>query len=663
MDNLQFYGVSPSLQFWAYAVLVLPLAAFLLNGLWLGRRNARTAAAVATILIGFSFVAALALAVGWRDEILYRPTLFPAGAALAFDYAWLPFPAPRFAADFGYYLDALSVAMTCIVTGISFLVHLYSVGYMREDRSAGRFFALLPFFTFTMLGLVAAHNIVQTFFFWELVGAASYLLIGFWYEKPSAVAASKKAFILTRLADAFFLAGLLLAGLNAQSFDFSHLTTAATAEVLNRAVGFGGVSVNLLFIVTIFLYAGAWGKSALFPLHVWLPDAMEGPTPVSALIHSATMVVAGVYLTARLFPLFAACPATLHVVELTGVVTAAFAALVACAQTDLKRILAFSTLSQIGYMMFALGVAQPGDATAAGYSASLFHVFTHAFFKCLLFLSAGMVIHAVHGQELKDAGGLRKRLPWTYLVTLIACLAISGVWPFSGFFSKDAILMAALANGHRLTFAVGLATGGLTAFYMFRYFFLVFHGPQSDHAPRGHDAYHEPVVMVLPMLALAVFSVLGGAAKSWYFDCVRPFPAPPWFGQTPPIPAGHGWLPYAALCMAALGIAAAYVLYVQRRLEPGETATSPLWYRWMARKFYLDAVWLYVGRRVGLRGMAQPLATVERRVVNGAFDGGTWLVRSAAWVVRTFQNGRLQFYSALGLLGLCVFYWVEGVGR
>ncbi|HKP95564.1 MAG TPA: NADH-quinone oxidoreductase subunit L, partial [Fibrobacteria bacterium] len=509
----------------AYGVLLLPLFSFLINGLWLGRKSAKASAWTATAFMGATLALALNVALQYRSQAALNADWGRGPAVLAFEHTWMAFsagPGAGLAAKLGFYLDPFSVMMILVIAFISFLVNVYSVGYMKDDPGAGRFFPLLAFFSFSMLGLVVSSNLLATFFFWELVGAASYLLIGFWYAKPSAVAASKKAFILTRFADAFFLMGLLVVGLSVGSFDFVRLNGPEAAAALDRTVGAGWSAFNLLTLGTLGIYLGAWGKSALFPFHVWLPDAMEGPTPVSSLIHSATMVVAGVYLTGRLFPLFSAAAHTLQVVEITGAFTAVFAAAIACTQTDLKRILAFSTLSQLGLMMFALGTGLPG------YGASMFHVFTHASFKCLLFLSAGVVIHAVHGNDVRDIpgaapGGLRKALPRTYWATLIAVLAIAGIWPFSGFFSKEEILHAAWAQSHYGAFLAGLGTGGLTAFYMARYFFLVFHGNQDAHgvrAPgsgnghadsRGHaHPVREGFLMTLPILILAVPSALIG---------------------------------------------------------------------------------------------------------------------------------------------------------
>ncbi len=655
MDNLSLNGVSPTLSLSAYAVLALPFLSFLLNGLGL-RRYPRAAGWSATFLIGLSFVMALALTLGWKQEVLGNPSLFPHGAALAFDHLWVGF-GPHLSARFGYYLDSISIMMTLVITGISFLVHFYSMGYMHGDRSEGRFFSLLSLFTFTMLGLVAAANIVQTFFFWELVGASSYLLIGFWYEKPSAVAASKKAFIITRLADGFFLAGLLLAGLQVQSFDISQFNSVNGIGFLNHEIVVAGFSFNLLFVTCLLLFAGAWGKSAMFPLHVWLPDAMEGPTPVSSLIHSATMVVAGIYLTARLFPLFSANASMLQVVETVGLVTALFGAIVACTQTDLKRILAFSTLSQLGYMMFALGVGGQGEYGSMGFSASMFHVFTHAFFKCLLFLSAGIVIHSIHSQELKDAGGLKEKLPWTYFATLIACLAISGVWPFAGFFSKDEILLTALSNGHYCTFSLALLTGGLTAFYMFRYFFVIFHGSSSTHDQEKHSGPGESWIMVLPVVVLAIPSMLAGFAKETFLTWVKPFGTPIGFASETS-PHHFVWLPYLAMSVALIGIFVAYFRYGFMRTSPGETPSSPFLYRLISRKFYLDEAWMAFARQGIFSGIVRPLAYLEKVIVNGAFDLLGYFARVGSSLASAAQNGRLQLYSGVGLVGLCLLYLI-----
>jgi NADH-quinone oxidoreductase subunit L len=671
----------------AYGILSLPFLSFLINGLWLGRKSAKASAWTATLLMGGTLVLAILMAAGYKTQILGNPGVYPAKAATVFEHTWMTFSigaGPDFAARFSFFLDPISMMMVLVIAFISFLVNVYSIGYMHDDKGMGRFFPLLSFFSFTMLGLVVSGNLAQTFFFWELVGAASYLLIGFWYTKPSAVAASKKAFILTRLADAFFLMGVLVVGVTTGSFDFAKLNGPEAAAALNHTVGAGLFAFNLLTLGTIGIYMGAWGKSAMFPFHVWLPDAMEGPTPVSSLIHSATMVVAGVYLTARLFPLFSAAEHTLRVVEFTGAFTAVFAAAIACTQTDLKRILAFSTLSQLGLMMFALGTG------AAAYPASMFHIFTHAFFKCLLFLSAGVVIHAVHGNDVRDAakaggtakGGLRKALPRTYWATFIAVLAIAGIFPFSGFFSKEEILHAALENGHYGAFLAGLCTSGLTAFYMSRYFFLVFHGSKDGHAAAsahvgddshggsdGHGHSHpirEGVLMTLPILILAVPSALiGFFSQGFFMSNFRPWmrKAMETHAEAAGAHGGAAWLPAVATALALSGFAISWYWYAKRKNAPAYPGrTPPAWYVVLSRKFYIDEAYLFLAKRVGGRWIAAPAEWVERNVVNGSFDKVTGAIKRLAFVQSLLQSGQVQLYIAIALLGLYLLSRLAGLG-
>jgi NADH-quinone oxidoreductase subunit L len=402
------------------------------------------------------------------------------------------------------------------------------------------------------------------------------------------------------------------------------------------------------------IYAGAWGKSAMFPLHGWLPDAMEGPTPVSSLIHSATMVVAGVYLTARLFPLFSAADGTLGLVEVTGAFTALFAAAIACTQTDLKRILAFSTLSQLGLMMAALGTGGGAGEGGLSYTASMFHVFTHAFFKCLLFLSAGVVIHAIHSNDIRDAGGMRKVLPFTYAATLVAVLAIAGIPPFSGYFSKEEILGAAWAGGHYGAFFAGLLTGGLTAFYMTRYFLLVFHGPRGGH--RGDNGHvQESWVMLIPILVLAVPSaVIGWLAKPAFLDRVIPvLPGAFRAGEQFHV----GWLPFAATGLAALGVGAAWLLYGRSgRFVGYPEGREPIWFRLLHRRFYIDNLYVWLAKDAAGRTIAAPTNWLERHIINGSFDALSWFLRRCGGVIVRIQNGQIQLYMALALIGLYALY-------
>jgi NADH-quinone oxidoreductase subunit L len=636
----------------SWVILVFPFVSFVVNGLWLGHKHPDAAG-------WFSVLMAIAC-LGWVSGTVhaYVRVVQETGHAIAlvpWSFTWINFDGVM-AIRVGALIDPISIMMLAVVAIIALMVNIYSMGYMHDDPSRGRFFSLLSLFTFAMMGLVLAADLIQMYMFWELVGVSSYLLIGFWYQKPEAVAASKKAFIVTRFADAFFLLGIVLVGYTTRDFSFLTLNDPDTAVALNRTVSLGFFSVNTLAAGTVLLFAGGWGKSAMFPLHVWLPDAMEGPTPVSSIIHSATMVVAGVYLTARLFPLFSAAGSVLPLVMVVGAFTAIFAAVIACTQMDIKRILAFSTLSQIGYMMFALGVTQPAESGAAietlGYTASMFHVFTHAFFKCLLFLGAGVVIHAVHTNTVAKMGGLRKTLPLTCAGTLVACLAIAGIFPFSGFFSKDEILLAALASGHRVVLAMGLITGALTAFYMFRYFFLIFGGESRNHAHH----IHETRSMTLPILLLAIPSVAAG----WYFKDI-------FMNQVLPPGVSHGshntfgsWVPWAATVAAVLGIAVAWWMYQRRTPGPQTFATEgrPGWYRVIQNKFYIDEVWLWFARRLMIGGVAPACRWVDRTLVDGSVNGSADALQGGCKLVRAAHNGLMYLYIGVNALGVMVLYWL-----
>ncbi|WP_417914890.1 NADH-quinone oxidoreductase subunit L [Candidatus Electronema sp. JM] len=622
--------------FHSYLILLFPLFSFAVIGLGHLNSDNKFVAKFAIMMSSLSLGYALLTVLAYLSQ--------PKHTLLAYDAAWLNF-APGLTANLGMYLDPISVMMLVVVTVISLLVNIYSVGYMKGDRSFNRFFALLALFTFSMLGLVTSGNIFQMFVFWELVGVSSYSLIGFWYEKPSAVAASKKAFIITRFADAFFLMGILLVSFHSQAFGFQALNSPETANLLKEA--------GVLTIGTLLIFCGGWGKSAMFPLHVWLPDAMEGPTPVSSIIHSATMVVAGVYLTARMFPLFAASETTLFVIQCIGAFTALFAAVIAVTQMDIKRILAFSTLSQLGYMIFSLGVAKVcaegghhgADVNALGFSASMYHVFTHAFFKCMLFLGAGAVIHAVHSNDILKMGGLKRLMPKTYWSLLAACLAIAGVFPLSGFWSKDAILLAALQSGHYVAFLVGLITGGLTAFYMFRFFFLIFHGEARSHL---HHVHEDPW-MTWPIVALTVPTIFAGLLEHSFVAKVLP----PHLGET-----GHfahpAWLPYLATLAAAIGIGTAWLLYGEGKTEKAAAlrkAFGPA-YTVVQKKFYIDEVYLFITHKIIFNCVAAPIKWFDRNVVDGAMNLCGWLLQMGGKGVRLVQNGELHLYLGATVIGL-----------
>ena len=451
---------------------VLLFAAFLINGLGQARIRPQLAGLISTTAITISFMLSLLIAKQYYSDAASAGDSYPSLRPI--EFTWLHF-SESLHIDMGILLDPISIMMLVVISTVSMLVHIYSFSYMKGESGFTRYYAFLSLFSFSMIGLVIATNIFQMYIFWELVGLSSYLLIGFYYDKPSAVAASKKAFIVTRFADFGFLIGILLFSYYGGSFDFAVLTDPNGAAIAQASsVGFMGVSA-LTWALTLIFVGGA-GKSAMFPLHIWLPDAMEGPTPVSALIHAATMVVAGVYMVARLFPAYYfGSPVVLDIIAFVGAFTSLFAALIAITQNDIKRILAFSTMSQIGYMMLALGVSGYIGEEGLGYTSSMFHLFTHAMFKALLFLGAGAIIHAVHTNDIREMGSLRKKLPITHITFLIAALAISGIPPFAGFFSKDEILTAALQS-NSLYYWSGSIVAFLTAFYMFRLYFNVFWG-------------------------------------------------------------------------------------------------------------------------------------------------------------------------------------------
>lgn len=640
----------------SYLVLLAPLLAFVVIGLcWPGLTGHRFAGPLAMGLAAFNLLFGLLLALA----VSVRVFAGPGAAVIPLNFAWLSFT-PALTAGMGIYLDSLSVVMMVVVVSIALPVMIYSLGYMRGEEGFGRFFALLSLFVFSMLGLTLAGNIFQLFVFWELVGVSSYFLIGFWYQKPEAVAASKKAFIVTRFADAFFLLGIIMLSYYAGSFDFAVLNDPATAAALKEKTLPIGAGVPVLTVATLLIFTGGCGKSAMFPLHIWLPDAMEGPTPVSSIIHSATMVVAGIFLTARMFPLFAAAAFTLEVVLVVGAFTAVFAAMIALTQMEIKRILAFSTLSQLGYMMFSLGAAKlaGGDGiNALGYSAAIFHIFTHAYFKCLLFLGAGILIHAVHDNSIAGMGGLRRHLPITYWSMLIACLAISGIFPLAGFWSKDAILMAAWQSGHYLAFAVGLLVGGLTALYMFRLFFLAFHGkPRYE----SHLAPAEEPLMALPVLALAVPSVLAGVlAENFFITGVVPPPALLPLVADLPHP---GWLPVLAALSGLTGLAAAWLLYGRDNEELAEKCRRGLGpvHTLVNNKFYIDEVYLYVTRRIIFDGIAAPIKWFDRRIVDGAMNATARLLDIGGSGIRWAQNGLLTLYLGMTILGIVFLFFFGG---
>ena len=562
---------------------LLPLASFLLLGLFGRKFFTGTSGIIGTLLLLTAAILAAYTAYGYFFE--YGKVNGVYQQLVPLKYTWLEF-SKGVSIDIGIILDPISVMMLVVVTLISLMVHIYSLAYLKGEERFPTYYAYLGLFTFSMLGLVVSSNIFQIYMFWELVGVSSFLLIGYYYDKPSAVAACKKAFIVTRFADAGFLIGILVLSFYSGTLDFQSLihnltTPEATQYKSAVAASFLGVSALTWGLVLVFI--GGAGKSAMFPLHIWLPDAMEGPTPVSALIHAATMVVAGVFLVARLFPVFLMSPIALQLVTYVGIVSAVFAAIIACTQTDIKRVLAYSTMSQIGFMMFALGVSKTGGEEGLGFTASMFHLFTHAMFKALLFLGAGAVIHYVHSNEMKDMGGLRKYLPITHLTFLFACLAIAGIPPFAGFFSKEEILLAAYQHNIVVYYAA-LITSGLTAFYMFRLYFSIFwNKPAELHG--GHHGEGGPAMM-LPLIFLAIGAAAAGFIPFGKFVSTDGHPL---------ISEFHLQFSIAPVALGIIGILTALWLYRKPNNKPEAIAGSLGGiYKTVYNKFYVDELYLFI---------------------------------------------------------------------
>ncbi|MBQ8594306.1 MAG: NADH-quinone oxidoreductase subunit L [Bacteroidaceae bacterium] len=613
-------------------ILLLPLLSFLtlgLGGKWMSHRTAG--------LIGTTSLGAVTV-LSWLTAGLYftAPRLADGTfeTLIPYNFRWLPFT-ETLSIDMGILLDPISVMMLVVISTVSLMVHIYSMGYMKGERGFQRYYAFLSLFTMSMLGLVVATNIFQMYLFWELVGVSSYLLIGFYYTKPEAVAASKKAFIVTRFADLGFLIGILVYGYYTGTYGFF----GEGAELTGMAVKMVPLALGLMFI-------GGAGKSAMFPLHIWLPDAMEGPTPVSALIHASTMVVAGVYLVARMFPLFIGyAPDVLHMVAYVGLITAFYAASVACVQSDIKRVLAFSTISQIGFMMVALGVCTTSDPHhgGLGYMASMFHLFTHAMFKALLFLGAGSIIHAVHSNEMSAMGGLRKYMPITHWTFLIACLAIAGIPPFSGFFSKDEILAACFQFSPVVGWAMTIIAG-MTAFYMFRLYFGIFWGTENKELHAHHTPHESPLSMSFPLMFLAVVTCVAGFIPFGHFTSSN--------GTAYDIHLD--WtVAGTSIAVAVVAILLATYIYKGEKQPVADAMQHRFKGLWTAayHRFYLDEVYQYVTHKIIFRCICRPIAWFDRHVVDGTFDFLAWSANAAGDSIRTLQSGRIQQYVFVFLLG------------
>ena len=647
-------------------ILAIPLFMFLLLGLLGNKMSHKLAGILGTAGMGVTLL--LAYFTAYTYFFSGAPEFISESGqrlqCVVFNVDWLQFY-KELVIRIGFLLDPISAMMLVVITTISFMVHLYSNGYMRDhhgvwEKGFQRFYAFLSLFSFSMLGLVVATNIFQMYIFWELVGASSYLLIGFYYTKPSAVSASKKAFIVTRFADLGFLIGILVLSYYTGVFNFTDLTSVSagaanlfsvdlsTAEHIKNVFAgsaapmFMGASVLTWALVLIFM--GGMGKSAMMPLHIWLPDAMEGPTPVSALIHAATMVVAGVYLVARMFPLYLMEEASLTIITVVGAVTAFYAAIVACTQVDIKRVLAFSTISQIAFMMVSLGVARPEFHEGLGYMASMFHLFTHAMFKALLFLGAGALIHAIGSNDYTDMHGLRKYMPVTHITFLIGCLAIAGIIPFSGFFSKDEILSSCLGNGWVAYLWMSMVAG-LTAFYMFRLYYLIFWW--KEHKVReGHHAPHDqPWTMTLPLVILAAVSCVAGFIP--FGNLVS------WNGEPYDFMAHFDWsVAGVSLAVAVIAIAIATKMYIKENPLPAKMKNAlPALWNWCYHRFYWDELYMFITHRIIFGCVSKPIAWFDRHIIDGTMDGFAYVTNKASYAIRGLQSGNVQMYVWIYLIG------------
>lgn len=631
---------------------LLPLAGFLLLGLFGRKYFKKSAGIIGTVLLLASTV--LAIYIAYEYFFVFGKVAGVYQKFVPLSYTWLEF-SKGVSIDMGILLDPVSVMMLVVVTFVSLMVHIYSLGYMKGEERFPTYYSFLSLFTFSMLGLVISSNLFQIYIFWELVGVSSFLLIGYYYNKPSAVAACKKAFIVTRFADLGFLIGILILSFSSGTLDFNTLISTLTSpdsSHLKTAAASGFLGASALTWGAALVFIGGAGKSAMFPLHIWLPDAMEGPTPVSALIHAATMVVAGVFLVARLFPVFSiATPGVLEIVGWVGAISAIIAAIIACTQTDIKRVLAYSTMSQIGFMMFALGVSGYGGEAGLGYTASMFHLFTHAMFKALLFLGAGAVIHYIHSNEMKDMGGLRKFLPITHITFLIACLAIAGVPPFAGFFSKEEILLAAYQN-NTIIYYIALITSGLTAFYMFRLYFSIFWN--KKHSPHGDKHGEGGFSMMMPLILLAI-----GAAAAGFI------PFGKYVSSDGTALESHFHLQFsiAPVALGLLGIFTAMWLYKKQNTRPDKLASSlGSLYRSAYNKFYIDEIYTFITKKVLFNLVGRPAAWFDKNVVDGLINltGNTTAALSES--IKKLQSGKVQQYaiyflvSVIGLALLFIYF-------
>jgi len=626
-----------------WLVPLLPLIGAIVNGVGAGKLPRKVVSAIGVGSAGISFL----IAAGCFAGLLALP---PEGRRVTQTlFTWIQ--SGDFHAEVRYALDPLSAVMMLVVTGVGFLIHVYSTGYMGHEPAYGRFFSYLNLFMFSMLTLVLADNFVLMFLGWEAVGLCSYLLIGFWYQRPAAAEAGKKAFVVNRIGDWGFLLGIFLIFVTFNSVDFA---TVFTQAPLRLAAGSGVATA-----IALLLFLGATGKSAQIPLYVWLPDAMEGPTPVSALIHAATMVTAGVYMVARCHVLYLLSPFTMHVISIVAIATALLAATIALVQNDIKRVLAYSTVSQLGYMFVGAGVG--------AFTSGIFHLMTHAFFKALLFLGAGSVIHALSGeQDLWKMGGLKSHLPRTHLTFLIATLAIAGVFPFAGFFSKDEILYQAWLRGGPVLWMAGVIGAFLTAFYMFRLYFLTFHGASRVPEEAKHAIHESPNSMTVPLLALAVLSTIGGFIQApllpgWqrldaflepvFADAAALLP-PARIAQTQGSEIG---LMLISLAVALVGVFVAYRFYVADPAIPRRLAEQARGiYKMLFNKYWVDEAYESLIVQPIYRGSVDLWNDFDTGVIDGAVNGVGRLIQGGSGLLRQAQVGYVQIYALILTLGAVV---------
>ena len=635
----------------SWIIPLLPLTAFCLI-IFFTRENRKLSSAISIGAIATGFLYAVSLLIQQLGD----------NTPFEINYVWAAFPTLNL--EVGVYIDALTAIMLVVVTTVSMLVQIYSLGYMHGDPRYSRYYSYLSLFTFSMLGLVLANNFFLIFVFWELVGLTSYLLIGFWFEKKSAADAGKKAFITTRIGDFGFLIGVILLAAYCGTLNYH--------EVFEKVAG-GAIPPAVLTFAGIAIFCGAIGKSAQFPLHVWLPDAMEGPTPVSALIHAATMVAAGVYLVARSLSLFTHSPDAAMFVAVIGIITSLLAASIALVQNDIKRILAYSTVSQLGYMIMALGLGS--------FTAGTLHLMTHAFFKACLFLCAGSVIHAVHSQDIQKMGGLRHKMPITYWSMLIATLSIAGIFPLSGFWSKDEIVASTL--GHPVFMVLTLLVAFMTSFYMFRLIFLTFFGETRDQ--HGYDHAHEsPRAMTTPLIVLAVLSVCAGwVAIPWLDHGYSMFA----YHEEPEHTHAHYSIMLISTLVALSGIGLAYMMYIKKSISPQALgARFKSLYTLLYNKWYFDEIydaaiikptlaftnllWSFDGGIIDwvvnffgkfTLWLSVVKNWIDVHIVDGAVNGLGYTIWATGALLRQFQTGKVQMYGFFIIFGIVLMLIIRVV--